>query len=303
MNVFEGMRSFTRVARAGSFSLAAKQFGVTQSKMSKQIAALEHELGVQLLSRNTRRVRLTLDGVDYLKFAERILDLLDQAEAHIGRGKAAPIGRVRIGSPIMFATVFLLSKVVALLQTHPLLQFEVIVSDGSPNLIEQDIDVAVRFGGLSGDVVASRIGLIRRVVIASPNYLERCGVPERPQDLRRHQCLLFEVPALDRDWTFNGPDGATTLDVQSRFTSNSSQVIREACVLGLGVAMLPRWLCSQQLKAGALIPILERYEPRGLPVSIVYPSRDNMPLKTRVVTDFLSSTLRRELARESRTNP
>jgi len=296
MNIFEGMKSFVRVARSGSFSLAAKQCGVTQSRMSKQIAGLERHLGVQLLSRSTRQLRLTQDGVDYLQFAERILDLIDEAQAHVGLAKATPQGLVRVGSPIMFAAVFLLSKVAALLEGHPLLKFEIVVSDASPNLIEQDLDVAIRFGALSGDVVAKRLGAIRRVVVASPAYVARFGKPDRPEDLAHHQCLLLTVQALGRDWSFTGPQGSITVGIQSRFSSNSSQVIKEACLAGHGIAMLPSWLFAEQLSAGTVRRVLEGFEPESLPASIIYPARENIPLKTRVVTAFLAATLRRELA-------
>ncbi len=267
--------------------------------MSKQIAALERHLGVQLLSRTTRQLRLTQDGIDYLRFAERILDLMDEAEAHVGLAKGAPTGLVRVGSPIMFAPVFLLGKIAALIDTHPLLRVEVVVSDASPNLIEQDIDVAVRFGTLSGDIIATRLGIVPRVIAASPDYIARAGMPRRPKDLTQHQCLLFSIPALSREWTFDGPDGKETVEIDSRFSSNSSQLLRDACVAGLGITILPRWLFAEQLKAGTVRRILAGYEPESLPASIVYPFRDNIPLKTRIVTEFLAAALRRELTHSS----
>ncbi len=299
MNVFDGMRAFSRVAKSGSFSLAAKQSGATQSKMSKQIAALEHHLGTQLLSRTTRGLRLTEEGLDYLQFAERVLNLVDEAEAHVGSGKGAPKGLVRVGSPIMFAPIFLLNKVVALIESHPLLRIDVVVSDASPNLIEQDLDVAIRFGVVSGDVVASRLGTIPRVAVASPSYIARAGMPRRPDDLARHQCLLFRIPALSREWSFRGSEGVETIELESRFSSNSSQMLRDACVAGMGIALLPRWLFAEQLKAGTVMRVLTDYEPESLPAFIVYPYREHIPLKTKVVTDFLSAALRRELARAS----
>ena len=285
-----------RVAQSGSFSLAAKQFGVTQSRMSKQIAALEQHMGVQLLSRSTRQLRLTQEGLDYLNYVERILELHDEAEAHVGLAKSTPTGLVRLGSPIMFAAVFLPSKVGALIENHPRLNIEIVVSDASPNLIEQDLDLAIRFGALSGDIVAKRVGVARRVVAASPAYIARYGMPERPEDLNQHQCLLFTVPAANREWTFRGPHGTSTIEIQNRFSSNSSQVLRQACVEGVGIAMLPAWLLADQLKDGTVVRVLGAYEPQSLPVSIVYPFRENIPLKTRIVTEFLAASLQRELA-------
>lgn len=294
MNLLEALRAFTRVAESGSFSLAAKQIGLSQSNLSKQIASLERHLAVRLLSRTTRRVRLTPEGFTYLQHARRILEYVQEAESQVGRARGIASGLVRIGSPYAFAQRHLVSRVAQLVDRYPHIKIEIAVNDLAPNLVEQDIDLAIRLGEVTGDLIVKRVGAASRVAVAAPKYLERFGVPKTPDDLVRHECLIFANPTIDRGWTFDWPDGRMTINASGRFLSNSAQLIKDACVAGLGIAVMPLWLFDRSLEAGEVKRILQKFEPQGIPVSIVHTSRRYVPLKTRIVVDFLFAELRKE---------
>lgn len=299
MDVLEALRAFSRIAQCGSFSQAAKLLGVSQPSLSKQIASLERHLAVRLLSRTTRHVKLTPEGETYLAYVLRILDQIDEAENKIGRGQYTPSGLVRIGSPYAFAQRYLVGRVATLLSRHPHVRVEIAVSDLTPNLVEQDIDIAIRLGDVSGDVIAKRIGMASRVVVAAPSYLERNGTPTTPDDLVRHECLIFTNPTIGRGWTFNWPDGRMTISASGSFMSNSAQLIKEACLSGLGIAVMPEWLFDEALRKGEVKRILRKYDPQGLPVSIVRMARKYVPPKIRVIFDFLYAELKAELARST----
>ena len=300
MNLIDGLRAFARVAQCGSFSLAADQMGLGQPNLSKLVAALERHLAVKLLSRTTRRVKLTSEGVTYLAYAQRILDQVEEAEGQVGKASRIPSGVVRIGSPYAFAQRYLVERAAKLLALYPLIKIEMLVSDLSPNLVEQDIDIAIRLGQVTGDLTAKRIGTASRVAVASPDYLRRRGVPATPADLAQHQCLVFANPTIGRGWTFNWPDGRITTDVSGSFASNSAQLIRDACLSGLGIAVMPEWLFDKSLHAGEVTRILTKFEPQGLPVWLVHRMGRYVPLKIRAVFDFLFTELRRELTASSK---
>jgi DNA-binding transcriptional LysR family regulator len=285
------LRTFARVAQCQSFSLAAEQTGVAQSVVSKHVAALERRLGMRLLSRTTRQVRLTPEGVTYLGFVQRILGDLEEAESAVRRAKASPSGLVRIGSPYSFAQHFLTGIVAKLLARHPAIQAQIIVSDASPNLVEQDIDVAIRFGELSGDVVSKRIGQMERVLVAAPAYLERAGTPGMPADLAGHECILYDNPTLSRTWVFRDEADPVSVNPTGRFGANSAQIVRDACLAGLGIALMPEWLFAEDVAAGRLIRVLEGHRAEPLPLSLVYASRKYVSLKTRTIVDFLAQEL------------
>lgn len=285
------LRTFARVAQCQSFSLAAEQLGVAQPVASKHVAALERRLGTRLLSRTTRQVRLTPEGVTYLGFVQRILGDLEEAESAVRHAKSSPSGLVRIGSPYSFAQHFLTGIVAKLLARHPAIRAQIIVSDASPNLVEQDIDVAIRFGELSGEIVSKRIGQMERVLVAAPAYLERAGTPRMPSDLAGHECILYDNPTLGRTWVFRNGEDPVSVSPAGRFGANSAQIVRDACLAGLGIALMPEWLFAEDVAAGRLIRVLEGHRPEPLPLSLVYASRRYVSLKTRATVDFLAQEL------------
>jgi DNA-binding transcriptional LysR family regulator len=296
MNLLEGIRVFVRVAQCGSFSAAAREFGMTQPNVSKLVAALETHLGVRLFNRSTRRLRLTEEGLTYLGLGQKILDSVAEADAEVGRARGEPSGLVRLGSPYAFARRYLVPHIGRLLARHRQLRIEVISSDQLDNLVEHGLDLAIRFGNVSGDVVARRVGTVARVAVAAPSYLKQAGSPRAPRDLSTHSCLVHANPVTGSGWTFRRGSGRETIVVSGNFSANSAEVIREACMQGLGIAVMPQWLFHDELAAGSVRRVLRSYEPEGLPVFLTYPSRRFVPLKLKVVTDYLAQELAREPA-------
>lgn len=296
MDLLEHIRAFAQVAQSGSFSAAARELGSTQPSVSKQIAALEKHCGVRLLQRTTRQLRLTEDGAAYLTLARRILDSVAEADAHIGRVKGEPIGLVRIGSPYAFATKYVIPKAAELLKRHPLLRIEIVSSDLSINMVENGIDVAIRFGEVAGDCVARQVGTAYRIAVAAPAYLERAGIPVSPTDLTSHNCLVFLNPVAGANWTFSVNGRRQTVAVSGNFSANTAEGVREACLNGLGIALMPEWLFYRDLEEGKIERVLQDCEPEGLTISAAFASRKHLPPKIRMVVDFLYEQLSREKA-------
>ncbi|WP_207004617.1 LysR family transcriptional regulator [Trinickia mobilis] len=296
MDIIEGMSVFVRVAQSGSFSTVARELGLTQPSVSKQIAALENHLGVRLLNRTTRHLQLTEDGFTYLSFAQKILDTVAEAEAHLGGAKRTPRGLIRIGSPYAFAQRYLVRCVGDLLEQYPQLRVEIVASDMADSLVEHGLDVAIRFGNPNGDLVARQAGTTSRIAVASPAYLESAGEPQGPLDLSTHNCLVYSNPAIGPHWSFLSHGCRETVVVSGSFVSNSADVIREACIRGLGITVMPNWLFHDDLTSGRVCQVLRQYEPEGLPIFVVYPSRKFVPPKLRVVVDYLATELGRDPA-------
>ena len=298
MDLLEAIAAFVRVAETESFSRVARDLGVDQSRISKQIARLEARFGVRLLSRTTRRVRLTEEGVAFLPIAQRMLDHLAEAEAELGHARGGPVGLVRIGSPSAFARRHLTASVAGILDAHPGLRIEVVAGDLSENLVEQGLDVAIRFGTVSGDLVARRVGFAARIAVAAPAYLARAGEPLLPHDLRRHQCLVYANPNSGADWLFSSIGVRQQVTVSGRLQSNNAEVIREACLAGMGIALMPLWLFQDELRSGQVRQVLQTFAAQGLEVFVAYPSRRYLPPKVRVVCDALVEDLARVVAQD-----
>ncbi len=296
MHVLSAIPTFIRVAECGSFSAVAREFGTTQPNISKQIAALEAHLGVRLFSRTTRQVRLTEEGLSYFRFATKIQEAITEADASVGKAKKTPTGLVRISSPFTFAKRHLIQKVATLLKLYPQLRIEIISSDLSDNLVEYGIDVAIRFGNQSGDVVARRVGTASRVAVASTSYLNAAGEPRTAHELAAHNCLVFANPIAGNIWTFTHAKGSDSVAISGSFSSNNAEILREACLSGLGIALMPEWLFFEDLQSKKVKSILHQYEPEGMPIFVTYASRKFIPPKLRVVLDYLIEELSHEPA-------
>lgn len=299
MDFLAALGAFVRVAQSHSFSRAAEELDVTQSRVSKQIGMLEARLGVRLLNRTTRRVRLTEEGDRFLTFALRTFDGLAEVEAEIGSAKGLANGLVKVGSPSAFARRYLVDSVNSILVKHPALRIEIVTGDLAEDLVEQGIDIAIRFGTVTGSMIAKRVGTFARVLVASPDYLQRVGEPGTLEELVHHQCLIYLNPDAGSDWTFIAPK-RRQIEVTGRLQSNNADVIKQACVNGAGVALMPEWLFEEELATGQVRRLLPQFRSDGLIVTLAYASRSFVPPKTRIVLDALNADLRRLLKAKSR---
>lgn len=262
MDKLLALKMFVETVRCGGYSSAARKLGISTSSVTRQVAGLEHQLGASLLNRTTRNTSVTVAGQAYFEKALAILDAIDEADAGVAdRGNDAQ-GRLRISVPVEFGRRIIAPQLDRLLDRHPGLEISLSLSDQVGDLLSEQIDVSVRLGStvVSDDIVSKRVGAFQRWVVASPGYLERHGNPGHPRDLLDHQCLRFDYAGAHQHWTFQGEEQSIQLDVQGRLQSNNADILREAAIKGGGVTLLADWLVREDVAAGRLTRLLERYE-------------------------------------------
>lgn len=290
MDQLAALTAFVATVEAGGFSPAARRLGVSKSLLSRQVAHLEAELGVRLLQRTTRRLSPTEAGALYFQRAQRILLDLEEAASEVGELQNAPRGKLRVSAPMSFGVLHLAPALPAFLESCPELELELSLSDRFVDLIEEGIDVAVRIGRLADStLIARHVAPIRRVVCASPAYLARCGTPSHPAELAAHAGLshLGMGPA---EWRFVVDGKPETVRVQSRLSAGNGEALRILALAGLGLVYLPTFFVGDDIRSGALVPVLEQYVPQDSALYGVYPHGRHLSAKVRAFLDFLSAS-------------
>lgn len=307
MDRFAELKTFCTVAACAGFSPAARQLGLATSSVTRLVDALEARLGTILLNRSTRSVTLTDAGRAYHEDAQRILEQLDAADDAVADGAAELKGVLRVAAPVTFACMYLTPILPLLRARHPGLLLDLRLSDSAANLIDESIDVAIRIGGLDpqANLVARRLAGHERVLCASPAYLAARGVPRHPADLRDHDCLHFAFADNRRVWRLRrqgvvsdvtqGEMPVEEIPVDSVIQANSGELLRQAALSGLGVAMLGQWLVGADLRAGRLVRVLADYQvnPGTMDVGLyaLYQSSRRGARKIRVFVDLLAEHL------------
>ncbi|WP_296946739.1 LysR family transcriptional regulator [uncultured Massilia sp.] len=309
MDRFAELKTFCTVAACGGFSPAARRLGLATSSVTRMVDALEHRLGVVLLNRSTRSVTLTDQGRSYYEDAQRILEQLDAADDAVAdQGAGASLrGVLRVAAPVTFAAMHVAPILPALRARHPGLALDLRLSDTAVNLIDESIDVAIRIGGLDpqANLVARRLAGHERLLVASPGYLAARGEPRHPADLASHDCLQFAFADNRRTWRLRraaGIDGVAPdelpveeIPVDSVVLANSGELLRQAALAGLGVAMLAHWLVREDLLAGRLVQVLQDYQVNPGPMDVglyaLYQANRRGSRKIRVFVDLLAEHL------------
>ena len=289
MDIASQMLLFVRTVDHGGFSAAARSLELTPSAVSKQIRRLEDRLGVRLLNRSTRRVAFTAEGRAFYERAARIATEIAALEAFATAMGEQVRGTLRVTATVAFAKARLLPLFPEFLRAHPDLDLELEVTDRSVDLIEEKIDVAIRFTEQISDtsLIARKIASNRRVICASPAYLDAHGVPAQPEDLLRYNCLRLSTVSSWNDWEFQSASGKKTLQVKGDFQANSADAIYHAVLAGLGIARLSTYLVGEDLRAGRLINILPEHRHETSDIFAVYPERRNLAPKVRAFIDFV----------------
>jgi len=291
MDRLAAMRAFLRIVESGSLSAVAREFGASQPTISKQLAALEARLGVRLLNRSTRSLSLTDEGARYYERCRDALEAVEAAEASVRQ--TAPAGLLRVSCPIAFGRLQVAPRMRRLLERHPKLRVELLMNDRFVDLVEEGADVSVRIGELADSaLIARRVGLARRVTVATPDYFARAGEPAAPEDLREHNCLVYTQLATADEWRYLGPGGERKVRVSGNFRANTSDAVREAVLSGLGVSMSPLWLFADALADGRLRATLPGWEPPPLPIHAVWTAARLPSPKIRRFVEFLAEELR-----------
>jgi DNA-binding transcriptional LysR family regulator len=285
------LRVFARVARAGSFSRAAKEMKLSQPTASRLIAVLEEQLGATLLIRTTRSVTLTDAGKDYLASVQTALDTLDEAE-HAVRGSGELRGRIRIAASSIFASRVIVPILPQFMALHPALHVELIVEDQRQDLIAEGVDVAIRFGKLADSVAIARLlGRWPLVLAAAPHYLERHGTPSGPDELSGHRAILAG-PVAASEWTFRKGDQQLAIKPKGALSITGSEVGMNACIEGLGIILASYPSLRDYLARGELTRLLPDWDMGEIESHALFPSGQAAKPAARIFVEFLQQELR-----------
>lgn len=290
MDRLDSMEAFVRVADAKSFSEAARRLTLSKSVVSRQVSALETQLGARLFQRTTRSLSLTEVGLAYYERCSRILAEIEEANLSVSNLQAEPRGKLRINAPMSFGVLHLAPMLPRFLERYPDIGIDMAMNDRFVSLIDEGFDVAVRIGKLEdSSLIARYLAPVRRIVCASPAYLERHGVPATPSDLANHCCLTYSNLATPDEWSFQTAEGRRwPVEVHGRLRVNNGDTIREAALGGVGVVTLPSFIVGRDLQAGTLVSLLADYVPQDLPLHAVYPHNRHLSPKVRAFVDFLA---------------
>jgi DNA-binding transcriptional LysR family regulator len=288
MDRFESMKAFARVAETGSFSEAARQLRISKSVVTKRVVQLERLIDAQLFHRTTRSVRLTDAGSAYYGRVVPLLAEIEDMDSAIGGRKADARGDLRISSPTSFGVLHLGRALCDFQERHPRMNIEVILNDRVVHPVAEGFDIALQDApAASSLLIERRIAPVRRVVCAAPGYLRRRGTPRHPRDLAGHDCIQYSFLQTGNVWVFDGPKGRAQVTVTPRFTTNSGQIMRNAALLGNGIALLPTLLIAPDLRVRRLVPVLGEWAPAPLWIAAVYPQSHRQTLKVRLLVEFL----------------
>jgi len=278
------MNTFIRVVDAGSFTTVAEALDTTQPSISKRVSWLEQYLGVQLLHRTTRKISLTDEGERYYRDCREVLEHIEQTESQFGRN-AAPSGLVRFTTPTELSHKTIFPVLGRFTGRFPDVRISLNVTDNYVDLVEENMDLGLRVGELKdSSLIAKRVGTARRVAVASPEYIKRRGSPTKPSDLSEHECI-----SNFKTWGFRkGKDPHFEVSVSGKIQTNSPEGVRQAVLSGLGVAVSPIWIFAEDIKRGRLVVLLDKYEPKPLPINLLYPSRLYVPPRVSVFIKFIT---------------
>jgi DNA-binding transcriptional LysR family regulator len=285
------MEVFARVVEKGGFSAAARSLGLTPSAVSKLISRLEQRLGTRLLLRTTRALTLTEEGAAYHRASLRILQELNEADHAVATGMAR--GRIRVNASLPFGTVFVATSIAGFVQRYPNLSLDLSFTDEVVNLLEEKADVAIRVGNLPDSALKARkLAQSRLVVCAAPSYLKRNGIPQTPADLQNHNCLTFNFRRSRSGWPFRQKRRDFEQVVTGNVQVNNGETMRQIVLEGAGIARLGLWHVAGAIKSGAIVPLLEEFNPGDLEmIHAVYLGGGNLPGSVRAFIDHMIETL------------
>ena len=283
------MESFVAVAAKGSLTAAANAEGVAPAVVGRRIDALEQRLGIKLLLRTTRRITLTHEGSAFLEDCQRLLADIANAEASVSAGGVKASGCLRITAPAGFGRRHVAPLMPAFLARHPDVKLSLNLNDRVIDIVNEGFDCAVRVGDMpDSNLISMRLADNRRLCVAAPAYLQRAGVPQRPADLARHECLTLSSDASQsRGWAFSVDGQVTHLRPAGRLDCSDGQVLHAWCRQGLGLAWRSTWEVENDIAAGSLVPVLEAFAAPPNGIYAVVPQRKHLPLRLRLWIDFL----------------
>jgi len=293
---FNELKVFISVAETGGFAKAAARLRSSPPAVTRTIAALEQRVGVQLFNRTTRLVSMTEAGRRFLEHARRILTDLDAAESELAGESSMASGHLTITSPVTMGRMVLPSIVTEFLHAHPLVTAKILLFDRITNLIEEGIDVGLRVGQLpDSTIIARQVGEVRRILVASPDYLSKHGTPKDPSDLKIHSMIAFTGLLPNREWIFGEGKATKRMTLKPRFEINDAAAAISAAEGGGGITIALSYMVANHIRERQLVQVLEPFAPPAVPVQLVYPESRLVAPKVRAFVDFAAPKLRTAL--------
>jgi DNA-binding transcriptional LysR family regulator len=286
------METFVCVVEAGTFSAAARRLNVGQPAVSKTIALLEERLSVRLLLRSTRGLTPTEAGQAFYSRAKRAIEEAEEAEL-AARGAATNLtGRLRVCAAVTFARLHIVPAIGQFLEAHPELNIDLVLDDRNVDLLEEGIDIALRIGPLEdSSMTARKIGEVPRLVVGTPAYFERAGIPTTPADLSAHQAIVYSQRGGGSTWTFRRNGSEVAVVVSGRVAITAAEGLRAAVLANLGLAVVSEWMFSPELKNGQVCSVLDDWHLPPVELWAVFPAGRMVSAKTRAFLDFLADSL------------
>lgn len=300
MDKLQALSMFVETVRCGGYSAAARKLGIATSSVTRQVAALEAELGTTLLNRTTRHSSPTVAGQDYYDKAVAILDAIAEADGAVFDRGLEVRGRLRVNVPVEFGRRVIAPHLGRLLARHPELEISLTLSDQMTDLLTERVDLCVRLGSVlaSDDVISKPIGRFERWLVASPGYLQRAGIPLHPLDLLEYECLAFDYGPSVQNWVLRYGRESLSINIQGRLRSNNADVLREAAIADGGLVLLADWLVADDVRQGRLVRVLEAYEANPGTASgkihALYLPRHRDSSRIRAFVGFLEEILKEE---------
>ncbi|MBV6749411.1 LysR family transcriptional regulator [Pseudomonas chlororaphis] len=292
MDRIDCMRAFVATVGANGFAAAARAMDVPRSKVSKQIQALEEAIGVQLLQRTTRSLHLTEAGAEYYEAARELLASLDETEQRARDGVGELRGVLRVNAPMSFGLRRLGPLIPLFYQLHPNVELQLVLSDQQVDPVRGGFDVTIRIASLpDSSMVARLLAPAPRIMVASPAYLARAGIPQTPKDLTSHQCLNYGYLQSGVSLQLSNGKETQRVNVTGPLHANNGDLLAQAAQAGMGIALLPDFIVEDALAAGTLVPVLCQWQAPAISINAVYPSARRVPQKTRAFIEFLVKAL------------
>lgn len=290
------IKTYCRAVEAGNLTAAAKALHITKSVASRRIQSLEDDLGVKLLARTTKGVTPTDEGALFYERGVRILDEVEDAAQAVKHTSDNLVGTLRLTAPRSFADLRLGEPFMAFMKMHPALKIEMNLTDERVDIIGGGYDLGLRIAAdlVDTSLIARKICQIQQYVVASPAYLEKHGTPKTPQDLKHHNCVFYSNVEAAKQWRFGEGANAQAVRVSGQVTSNSGLMQLAAAAEGVAIATLPDFFVGDALKTGQVVPLLEDYTRPDMHLYALYPERRLLPLKVRLLIDFLADWFGKE---------
>lgn len=297
MDKLTSMNVFVRVAKAGSFAGGARDLSISRAMATKHIMQLENSLGTRLFNRTTRSLSLTEAGASYLVRCQQVLVDIEEMEAAVTQLQTEPRGTLKISAPPFIGAAHIAQALAEFLEIYPDLSVDMTLQSSPGDLVEEGIDIAIYLGRLDDtSLIARKLASSPLVVCGAPKYFEQHGLPQKPEDLTEHSCLVNWAISPRDQWNFTTPAGDITIKVSGRMQSNVADPLRVAAVNGLGLVMLPTYIVGRDIEKGKLQVVLGDYTHSPLDIHAVYPHRKYLSAKVRSFLDFLQGWLQKRVA-------